>query len=995
MAKQYDGSIVINTKLETRDLNSQMLRVVNQIKKTEKEIESLNARMAQLGKAKIPTAEYAEIQKQIADAESRMNKLIASQDRFLSLGGKESSSTYKRMQYDIDELANTVKYATGELRDLEQTGKAFIPGTDTAEYAKMAQQVENLNDKLTVSNRKLEEMRQKQQPVENSYDRMKNSAAQMSETIKKVGNNAKKSFSATTNQAKKMTKSLNSAHMSFGRMLAMSVAFSAVFRAISAITLGVGQGFTNLMGYSNEFAETIQSLKNALTTLGNAFATAFAPIISVVVPALNSLISALSTAMTYIAQFIAVLGGNSTFIRAKKVQDSYNDSLNGTAAAAKKASGALAKFDDLDVLQKQDTSGGGGTAAGDMFEEVPVDPKVVKWLDDLKAKLKPILDYIKELKDAFMEGFWDGLGDYEYRFDAIKKGLQQIKDALIDIWTDPAVLAAADRWAKSFMYMLGSLAGSVASIGLTIATALIGGLGQYLEANTPRIKKWLISMFDVGTEINLLFAELFQSIAYIFEAFASESGIRFMAALIGVIADSAMGLSEVALEIGRDFVQMLILPITENAEGFKTALEGLLGAFATVLTGVKSVIDSVFDTFGQVYDTKIKPFFDSIATGFSSFAGTFLEVWNGQIQPIIDEVAGKISELLTMYIIPLFSAIIEQMGNFASILQTFWETVLMPIVEWVITYVVPILAEVIGTFVEIVISVIETITSGLTGLMDFVNGTIMPMWQRAWDNAGILFQAFFGILNAIGQTIKDLFTNLMKFIRQSVVEKDWKGAWETAKTLFTTFKNNISNLIEKIQDFFKAFIEWIIKNILDVWGIGWDEARENFNNFKNKILDTINPIIEAFKNFIDWVRQAIQAVKDFFASGIEKIGGALGSVFGGGGGGGSARAAAASYSATPMSERIPALADGAVIRGGNPFLALLGDQPAGRVNVETPLETIEQAVRNVVGQRSSEAMSLTVNLNYDGETFARLSLNDIFAEASRQGYDVDLLGWQG
>lgn len=995
MAKKYDGSIVINTKLETRDLNSQMLRVVNQIKKTEKEIESLNARMAQLGKTKIPTAEYKSMQAELQKAESNADRLYG-RLRVMEKSGDTTSAGYRRLVEQIKIANQQINNLREGVSGLEGAGKAFIPGTDTAEYAKMVQQVENLNDNLTVSNRKLEEMRQKQQPVENSYDRMKNSAAQMSETIKKVGNNAKKSFSATTNQAKKMTKSLNNAHMGFGRMLAMSVAFSAVFRTISAITSGVGQGFTNLMGYSNEFAETIQSLKNALTTLGNAFATAFAPIISVVVPALNSLISALSTAMTYIAQFIAILGGNSTFIRAKKVQDSYNDSLNGTASAAKKASGALAKFDDLDVLQKQDVSGGGGAAtAGDMFEEVPVDPAIVKWLDGLKAKLKPLLDYVKELKDAFMEGFWDGLGDYEYRFDAIKKGLGQIKDALIDIWTDPAVLAAADGWAKSFMYMLGSLVGSVASIGLTIATALIGGLGQYLEDNTPRIKQWLISMFDVGTEINLLFAELFQSIAYIFEAFASESGIRFMAALIGVIADSAMGLSEVALEIGRDFAQMLILPITENAEGFKTALEGLLGSFATVLTGVKTVIDSVFDTFGQVYDTKIKPFFDSIATGFTSFVGTFLEIWNGQIQPIIDRVANKISELLTVYIIPLFTAIIEQMGNFASILQTFWETVLAPLVEWVITYIVPIIAEAIGTFVEIVISVIETITSGLTGLMDFVNGTIMPIWQTAWNNAGILFQAFYDVLNAIGQIIKDLFTNLLKFIRQVVVEKDWKGAWETAKKFFTTFKEDISNLIEKIQDFFKSFIEWIVKNILDAWGIGWDEARENFENFKNKILNTIEPIIEAFKNFIDWVKQAIQAVKDFFASGIEKIGGALGSVFGGGGGGGSARAAAASYSAAPISERIPALADGAVIRGGNPFLALLGDQPAGRVNVEAPLETIEQAVRNVVGQRSSEAMSLTVNLNYDGETFARLSLNDIFAEASRQGYDIDLLGWQG
>ena len=79
-----------------------------------------------------------------------------------------------------------------------------------------------------------------------------------------------------------------------------------------------------------------------------------------VIPYLNALINGIARAITYVAQFIAILGGKSTFIRAKKIQDSDNDSLNGTAAAAKKAAGALAKFDDLDVLQKQDDSGGGG-----------------------------------------------------------------------------------------------------------------------------------------------------------------------------------------------------------------------------------------------------------------------------------------------------------------------------------------------------------------------------------------------------------------------------------------------------------------------------------------------------------------------------------------------------------------------------------------------------------------------------------------------------------
>ena len=54
------------------------------------------------------------------------------------------------------------------------------------------------------------------------------------------------------------------------------------------------------------------------------------------------------------------------------------------------------------------------------------------------------------------------------------------------------------------------------------------------------------------------------------------------------------------------------------------------------------------------------------------------------------------------------------------------------------------------------------------------------------------------------------------------------------------------------------------------------------------------------------------------------------------------------------------------------------------------MSTIEDAVRNVVGDRSGGV--LNVNLNYDGETFARLSLQDFLNEMNRQGYDIDVLG---
>ena len=71
-------------------------------------------------------------------------------------------------------------------------------------------------------------------------------------------------------------------------------------------------------------------------------------------------------------------------------------------------------------------------------------------------------------------------------------------------------------------------------------------------------------------------------------------------------------------------------------------------------------------------------------------------------------------------------------------------------------------------------------------------------------------------------------------------------------------------------------------------------------------------------------------------------------------------------------------------------MAVLGDQKFGQTNIEAPLSTIEDAVRNVVSENSASSGDMTFNFNYDGETFARVFLPDFLAEMHRQGYDFDM-----
>lgn len=870
----------------------------------------MSAQMQQLNRQmESDTQHQSELQSALASEEKRLAQIKA-------------NSTVSDQQ--IIDLLERRKQLIAEIRDMEAAGV----GLGYRQYENANRELEEINEKIKVYRKSLGSVPEK-------FDKMRKSA--------------NKAFDAVANGTKKSS-GLLSTFASRLKGIALSLLiFNWISKAFNAMITGMKKGFENLMNYSNGFANSVQIIKNSMATLGNQFAAAFSPIVQMVIPWLNSLINAISKAMTYVAQFIAILGGKSTFTRAKQVQDAYNKSLGGTAKAADKARGALARFDDLDVWQKQENDsggGGGGDVGGELFEEVPVDPKVQGWLDSILDKLKPILGYINELKNAFMEGFWDGLGDWEYRWDIIKNGLEQIKNVLIDIWTDPAVLAAADAWLKSLMYMLGSLVGSVASIALTIAAAFIGGLGEYMENNVDRIKTFLISAFNIGAEINYLLADLFQSIAYIFEAFASEGGIRFVAALIGSIADAGMGIIEIALKLGRDILKMIILPITENKEEFRVALEGLLSSAATILEGFKESIDSIFDNLNTVYDTHFKPFFDSVANGLSSLVGTALDAWNGSIQPILDNAAQKISILLSQYITPFVNGVIEFIGNLVDMFLILWE-MLEPHIEWLISYAIPLLGSIFSDFFEQVIAVIEFLMGIFNVFINFLNETIIPIWKQNWDDAMVAFDLFCSIVETLVSFIIDIITAMPKMV-QKCIQGDWKGSWELAQNIFVSFKEKIESIVD------------IIKGILE--------------------------------GFFSWINEMIQSVID----GLSGIGTSASKTSKSGGGGYSA----ASYSISPTAYRsamtgIPHLASGSVIRGGNPFLAILGDQPRGITNVETPLPTMIDAFKQAIadsGMTGSDRVPVNINLIYDGETFARLALDDILSEAARRGLDVSVLG---
>lgn len=119
--------------------------------------------------------------------------------------------------------------------------------------------------------------------------------------------------------------------------------------AMRAAIQAVKEGMENLVQYSAGANKSMSELSSGSMYLKNSFAAAFAPILSIVVPPLTTIINLLATAVGWINQFFAALGGGTTFIKAKKTNEDYAKSLKKTGGAAskagKEANKALAPFE--------------------------------------------------------------------------------------------------------------------------------------------------------------------------------------------------------------------------------------------------------------------------------------------------------------------------------------------------------------------------------------------------------------------------------------------------------------------------------------------------------------------------------------------------------------------------------------------------------------------------------------------------------------------------
>ena len=637
-----------------------LIKVNKQYAAQKKTVDDLRAKVESYANVKIPTQEYTDIQNQISQATQQMNRLIASQEKYISMGGKTNSKAFKNRQYDIEQLSNTINYAKTELKELEATGKAFTFGSSTKEAAADMKRLESAERRLSELNNRLG----------TSYSSMKNNIEEYRKSVLSADKGTKRLNKSIRNTEK----STKGARMGIGRMLATSILFSMVFRAISLVMSGIKEGFDNLAQYSGETNNSISMLWSSLERLKNSFATAFSPILTVVAPILSRFIDMLATAANYVGAFFSALTGKSTYTRAIKTQKNYAASLADTASgasdaakatdeAAEAAEGYLSPIDEINKMEKQDNladslsggGGAGGTSPADMFETVPIESKIQKFADKVK---KILSEMFQPLKDA-----WEIYGP------SIERTLNLILQDFLSFGSK--IGAATVDWFKNLDWkpLLSSVDQLLIKLEPLISLILDGLAWAYenvllpfgkwtIEKGLPALLTLLGNAFDFIRVVLERLQPLFQ---WLWDTILKDFGIMVGNVVVEII-NMFSGLLTFLTGIFSGDWEMVFAGLNQVAMSFKNILDSVFGyAKNNILYPFDEFLQGVFATdwtnafgiFGEVlnaFSDSAKRIWDGIKNiflGFMDFVtGQFTGNWRQSLEGLAQIFKGVFDSLV-------------------------------------------------------------------------------------------------------------------------------------------------------------------------------------------------------------------------------------------------------------------------------------------------------------------------------------------------------------
>ena len=351
--------------------------------------------------------------------------------------------------------------------------------------------------------------------------------------------------------------------------------------AIRSMMKAVKEGIDNLYEWSKlhdkTFAKAMDTGATNVLYMKNSLATALAPAIIAIMPLITRLADAVNWVSNAVAQFIAIVTGQDSWIRAKRAEAEYTTGIKETNKAIKEL---LADWDELNIIQSETgkDKDDGMPSISSMFEEVQLEG-MAKKVSDIFKKFQTPLGKLLEIVLAIKAGF------LAIKFaKAFLTRLGEVKN-----W-------ATTLWNKIFGNGKQNLSNLGEGIDLTGLSNSMGGLSEALNglkqidwsplsnfSNLQWLKDFDFSGLKGLSDLDLSGLNPFKDLLGMFSA--------------GGIAKTALIGGGIALFIGflRNLSNLKFGDSKKEVDDLQTKLNNLRTDISTIETDMNGIFDRIYE----------------------------------------------------------------------------------------------------------------------------------------------------------------------------------------------------------------------------------------------------------------------------------------------------------------------------------------------------------------------------------------------------------------
>lgn len=982
------GNAIADMEARGQGYGEKYTKLIEEMDKLDSAAENVQAQMTRMEQSGAAftmgdtTEQYAKLEEQQMNLTNQM-VVLATRAREAGMAFEDISEGagdgLDEMTEDIQNMNEETEQATGIRAWAERWRDAFlnmVRGADEAE-----EELDELADDM-------EEVEDESQDLEKSVNRTSRSFTGFGSSIKRLALGGLQRGLSNLGQRMKLLasnlltggKGMQQLKTGVGTLIKSMIGAAsifALFNKLKSTIVQTMQTMAQMKDGENDVNKSLTALTNSLKQFKNQVGAAFAPILTVVTPILNTFIQKLTEVANAVAQVIAKLTGQSTFIRAKKIQEDYAKSLQ-------KTNKALGAYDKLNVISQDN----GGLSADDMFEEVPIEDKATEMVEKLKEAWK---------KADFSE-FGKILGE------KIKEGLQNFND-----------------------WLTNEVQEFVKNLGTSIATFLNGLFG--VEGLADEMGKSLANLWNTAFDFFLSFlrnfdfsqlgtflADIVNSLTQTFDwDDFSETIYRAVNGIFDTLQSFAGRWDSIGLA---EKISGSINSIFDGVE-WETVGSSISEMFNKLFDFMNTLVDETdWNLIGESITTTISSFFDTFSWGnvgegisniasglFDFITGLFDGVeWQELPQKIVDDikdyftnldfadVAGSFAEMFFTALKSLFElglGIGECMSAlFTGITDYFAENIQLvedaggDLVDGIFVGIIEALAS-IGTWIydnifkpiydafcevfeinspskvfeQLGVYLIEGLLEGINSLIEDVKEIfkgIKDLIFKAWNNIKEKTKKVFTSVAKTAKTkfsdMKDKITEKAEDIRANVSSK-WQSLKETTEEKFTAIaettkekwnaiKKKVSNVAKKVKEDPIGAFEEVRSKVEQKMTSLKNTLSKIWNGIKNVVKDPINAILGFVQTMVNGIVDAVNKIVEFLNKLNVEIPDWIPEEFGGG--------QTIGFNIPKLENiTIPPLAQGAVIPPNKQFLAMLGDQKSG-VNIETPLNTMVEAFKSAI-----------------------------------------------